>query len=30
VVGQVLTELLSEPSYLEALRRLGGRRGMRF
>lgn len=23
VVGQVLTELLSEPSYLEALRRLG-------
>jgi hypothetical protein len=24
VVGQVLTELLSEPSYLEALRRLGG------
>jgi hypothetical protein len=30
VVGQVLTELLSEPSYLEVLRRLGGRRGMRF
>ncbi len=30
VVGHVLTELLSEPSYLEALRRLGGRRGMRF
>jgi hypothetical protein len=30
VVGQVLTELLSEPSYLEALQRLGGRRGMRF
>ncbi len=30
VVGQVLSELLSEPSYLEALRRLGGRRGMRF
>ena len=30
VVGQVLTELLSESSYLEALRRLGGRRGMRF
>jgi hypothetical protein len=24
VVGQVLTELLSEPSYLEALQRLGG------
>ena len=29
VVGQVLSELLSEPSYLEG-RRLGGRRGMRF
>lgn len=30
VVEHVLTELLSEPSYLKALRRLGGRRGMRF
>ena len=30
VVGHVLTELLSEPGYLEALQRLGGRMGMRF